>query len=107
MLAKRTYDAANAGQIQGIRVSQILKMSEQVTQKPSADVSEALTNFDENKIYRYDFTSNIKLPKDFYTVIFAFSRNAEVGVILEGATSNVVAEMRDGDIRICSSAYGN
>ena len=107
MLAKRTYDAGNIAQIQGIRVDQIKKMLDQVLQRPNADILEALPNFDENKIYRYDFTSNVKLPANFYTVIFAFTKNVEVGIILEGATSNLIAEMRDGDIRICRSGYGN
>lgn len=100
-LAKRTYDATNAHLVQGVRISQILKMSLQVTGGQKSSVPEAIESFDGRKIYRYDFTSNQKLAANFYTVIFAYAGDTEVGSIFEGATDKMVAEMSDGDIKIC------
>ena len=101
-LEKRTYKQDNANFVTGVRVEQILKMTRQTLNEKVSNVLEAVNLFDDNRIMRYDFTSQINLPADYYTVIFSYIGDTEVGAIFEGGTNYMVAEMSDGDLKICS-----
>lgn len=101
-LEKRTYKQDNANYVTGIRVDQILKMSRQILREKVESVAEAVNLFDDNRIMRYDFTSQVNLPADYYTVIYSYLGDTEVGSIFEGGTDFMVAEMSDGDLKICN-----
>ena len=101
-LEKRTYKQDNADFVTGVRVEQILKMSRQILNEKVESVLEAVNLFDDTRIMRYDFTSQVDLPADYYTVIFSYLGDTEVGAIFEGGTDFMVAEMSDGDLKICN-----
>ena len=101
-LERRQYNKSNAIWVTGIRVDQILKMTEQTLKKDVSDVYEAVKLFDNDKIMRWDFTSNVKLPAEYYTVIFGYVGDTEVGAIFSGGTNEMVAEMSDEDIKLCT-----
>ena len=101
-LEKRTYKPDNANFVTGVRVDQILKMTRQTLNEKADNVLEAVNLFDDNRIMRYDFTSQVNLPADYYTVIFSYIGDTEVGAIFEGGTDYMVAEMSDGDLKICN-----
>jgi hypothetical protein len=101
-LEKRTYKSDNAKYVTGLRVDQILKMTRQTLNEKVDSVLEAVNLFDDNRIMRYDFTSQVNLPADYYTVIFSYIGDTEVGAIFEGGSSYIVAEMSDGDLKICN-----
>jgi hypothetical protein len=101
-LEKRTYKQDNAKFVTGVRVEQILKMSRQTLSEKVESVLEAVNLFDDNRIMRYDFTSQVNLPADYYTVIFSYFGDTEVGAIFEGGTDYMVAEISDGDLKICN-----
>ncbi len=101
-LERRLYNKSNAIWVKGLRVNQILKMTKQTLKKEAGDVYEAVKLFDNDKIMRWDFTSDIKLPADYYSVIYGYVGDTEVGVIFAGDTDEMVAEMSDEDIKLCS-----
>ena len=101
-LEKRTYKPDNANYVTGVRIEQILKMTRQTLDEKVSTVLEAVNLFDDNRIMRYDFTSQVNLPADYYTVIFSYIGDTEVGAIFEGGSNYMVAEMSDGDLKICS-----
>lgn len=102
-LDQLTYNRANSSAIPAGRAEQIRKMVAQTAGFEPTDMLTALHDFDGKSVYRYDFTSQIELPAEFYSVIYGFKNSEIVGVVYEGASLNIVAEIRHNKILICEA----
>jgi hypothetical protein len=106
-LDRLSYKPENADTLPLRRLQQILKMVEQTQGQNPYELLTALKIFNDRTILRYDFTSQVRLPAEFYSVIYGFRGNDQVGVVFEGASLKIVAEIKADKILICDPSYNS
>ena len=105
ILDRLSYKPENAETLPLRRLQQILKMVEQTQGQNPFEILTALKVFNDRTILRYDFTSQVSLPAEFYSVIYGYRGSEQVGVIFEGASLKIVAEVKADKILICDPSY--